>query len=246
MPKRKYFNLSNNDFQSELDYSLETKNEEKIETELKETKNKNSEDYYNESMSDKAEVTSYKNHIYFYCSVTMKSCLKLNIQLKELSQRIIEDGKNHINKDKYIYLHINSFGGSVFAALSTIDTIKNLKIPVISIIEGGAASSATMISVVCSHRIIYKNSYMLIHQLSSGCWGKMNQLEDEMENLKKLMNRIKLIYKEHAKIEDQQLDNILKHDLWWDAKKCKSEGLVDEIREKSNQVYPIDRKKIDL
>ena len=58
-------------------------------------------------------------------------------------------------------------------------TIKNLKIPVISIIEGGAASSATMISVVCSHRIIYKNSYMLIHQLSSGVVGKYQDIEDE-------------------------------------------------------------------
>ena len=133
-----------------------------------------------------------------------------------------------------------------FAALSTIDTIKNLKIPVVSIIEGGAASAATMISVVCAHRVIYKNSYMLIHQLSSGCWGKMNQLEDEMENLKKLMSRIKLIYKEHTKIEDDDLDSILKHDLWWDSKKCKNTGLVDEIRDKSNLIYQFDKKKLDF
>ena len=168
------------------------------------------------------------------------------MQLKEISQRIIDNGQNHLNKDRYIYLHINSFGGSVFAALSTIDTIKNLRIPVISIIEGGAASAATMISVVCSYRIIFKNSFMLIHQLSSGCWGKMNQLEDEMENLKKLMNRIKLIYKENTKIDDNLLDDILKHDLWWDSRKCKNEGLVDEIRDKSDLIYSFDKKKIDI
>tara|TARA_B100000900_G_scaffold403593_1_gene410849 strand:+ start:75 stop:815 length:741 start_codon:yes stop_codon:yes gene_type:complete len=246
MPKRKYSNLS----EFSYDYNLETESDENKDnddsTEVTEVKKSKSEDYYNEGLSDKADVTSYKNHIYFYCSVTKKSCLKLNMQLREIAQRIIDNGANHLNKDRYIYLHINSFGGSVFAALSTIDTIKNLKIPVVSIIEGGAASAATMISVVCSHRIILKNSYMLIHQLSSGCWGKMNQLEDEMENLKKLMNRIKLIYKEHAKIDDEQLDNILKHDLWWDSKKCKSEGLVDEIREKTNHIYPFDKKKIDL
>ena len=74
----------------------------------------------------------------------------------------------------------------------------------------------------------------------------MNQLEDEMENLKKLMTRIKLIYKEHTKIEDEDLDSILKHDLWWDSKKCKSTGLVDEIRDKSNLIYQFDKKKLDL
>ena len=246
MTKRKYSNLS----ELSYDYNLETEADEPKDsddsTEVTEVKKPKSEDYYNEGLADKAEVSTYKNHIYFYCSVTKKSCLKLNMQLREISQRIIDNGANHLNQDRFIYLHINSFGGSVFAALSTIDTIKNLKIPVVSIIEGGAASAATMISVVCSHRIIFKSSYMLIHQLSSGCWGKMNQLEDEMENLKKLMTRIKLIYKDHTKIEDDDLDTILKHDLWWDSKKCKSTGLVDEIRDKSNHIYQFDKKKLDL
>ena len=245
--KRKFSNLDDYDYNLESD-SIDEKTEKEDskglnnETEIK----KKSEEYYNETSSDRVDVTSQKNHIYFYCAVNKKSCLKLNMLLKEISQRIIDNGANHINKDRYIYLHINSFGGSVFAALSTIDTIKNLKIPVVSIIEGGAASAATMISVVCSYRIIFKNSYMLIHQLSSGCWGKMNQLEDEMENLKKLMNRIKSIYKENTKIDDDQLDNILKHDLWWDSKKCKTEGLVDEIRDKNEFIYTIDKKKIEI
>lgn len=242
MLKRKYSNLT-----EDFDYNLETESsDDKKEEEKEEVKKYKSEDYYNEGLLDKTDVSTHKNHIYFYCSVTKKSCLKLNMQLKEISQRIIDNGQNHLNKDRYIYLHINSFGGSVFAALSTIDTIKNLRIPVISIIEGGAASAATMISVVCSYRIIFKNSFMLIHQLSSGCWGKMNQLEDEMENLKKLMNRIKLIYKENTKIDDNLLDDILKHDLWWDSRKCKNEGLVDEIRDKSDLIYSFDKKKIDI
>ena len=242
MLKRKYSNLT-----EDFDYNLETESsDDKKEEEKEEVKKYKSEDYYNEGLLDKTDVSTHKNHIYFYCSVTKKSCLKLNMQLKEISQRIIDNGQNHLNKDRYIYLHINSFGGSVFAALSTIDTIKNLRIPVISIIEGGAASAATMISVVCSYRIIFKNSFMLIHQLSSGCWGKMNQLEDEMENLKKLMNRIKLIYKENTKIDDNLLDDILKHDLWWDSRKCKNEGLVDEVRDKSDLIYSFDKKKIDI
>lgn len=231
------------------DFNLETEptSDEKDDEVEKSTEKKNtSEDYYNDTNNDKAEVTSSRNHIYFYCSVGKKSCLKLNTLLKETAQKIIDDGSNHLKKDKYIYLHINSFGGGVFAALSTIDTIRNLKVPVISIIEGGAASAATMISVCCDYRIIFKNSFMLIHQLSSSCWGKMNQLEDEMENLKKLMNRIKGIYKENTNIEDDLLDEILKHDLWWDAKKCLSEGLVDMIKEEGDLIYDFKKEKLDI
>ena len=187
-------------------------------------------------LSDSPSLETYRNHIYFYCSVSKKTCLKLNIELRKIAQNIIDSGKNLLNKDKYIYLHINSFGGSVFSAFSTIDTIINLPVPVVSIIEGAAASAATMISVMCSYRIIYPNSYMLIHQLSSMSWGKMDELEDEMDNLKELMKRIKHIYKTKTKIDKKDLDEILKHDIWWDAKKCLKVGLVDKINE-NKQLY---------
>ena len=70
-------------------------------------------------------------------------------------------------------------GGSVFAGLSIIDTIISNPIPVVSIVEGSAASAATLISVVCSERQIRPNSFMLIHQMSSGFWGKMEEIKDE-------------------------------------------------------------------
>ena len=170
---------------------------------------------------------------------------EIKLELKKVAQNIIDNGKNLLKKDKYIYLHINSFGGSVFSAFSTIDTIINLPIPVVSIIEGAAASAATMISVMCHYRVIYPNSYMLIHQLSSMAWGKMDELEDEMVNLKELMKRIKLIYKKKTNIDNDDLDEILKHDLWWDAKKCLKVGLVDKICE-NKQLYQFDETKLEM
>jgi len=224
---------------------MENQNSSEDKNEKSEKNSKKSDDYYNESSSDKVEVKSYKNHIYFYCSVTKKSCLQLNMELHEIAQGIISNGKNHLDKNKFIYIHINSFGGSVFAALSVIDTIKSLPVPTVSIIEGGAASAATMISVSCTYRIMRENSFMLIHQLSSSCWGKMNDLEEEMQNLKKLMKKIKSIYKGHTKLQESELGEILKHDFWWDCKKCLSSGLVDEIKESVKLIYPIDSSLIN-
>ena len=74
-----------------------------------------------------------------------------------------------------------------------------------------------------------KNAYMLIHQLSSGAWGKMNEIEDEYKNLEDLMKRIKSIYNENSKIPKKELNDFLKHDLWFDLDKCLKYGLVDEI-----------------
>ena len=70
---------------------------------------------------------------------------------------------------------------------------------------------------------------MLIHQLSTSFWGKMHEFDDEMKNLEKLMKLIKNIYKDHTNVPVYQLDEILKHDVWWDADKCKELNLVDDI-----------------
>ena len=229
-------------FDKKRDYELKVtdKKEEPEENTKKKVKN----DVWNGN-TDYPSVEIYKNHIYFYCGVTKKTCLKLNNELRKLEYNILNDGKSILNKDKFIYIHINSFGGSVFDALSTIDTIQSLRVPIVSIIEGSAASAATMISICCDYRIILPNSLMLIHQLSSSTWGKMNELEDEMKNLKKLMKMITELYKKYTKLKPNKLDEILKHDIWWDSKECLKVGLVDEIF-KNKQVYEFERKKLDL
>ena len=169
------------------------------------------------------------NHIYFYSEVDRDTIFDLIVLIKESEEEnIILSHKLNIDKIP-IYLHINSFGGSIFAAFTVIDTIKLCKVPIYSIIEGSSASAATLISVVCCKKYITKSSYMLIHQLSSGCWGKFSEIEDEFKNLKELMKDIKKIYQENTKIPKKELDNLLNHDLWLNSKKCIDYGLADDI-----------------
>jgi ATP-dependent protease ClpP protease subunit len=70
---------------------------------------------------------------------------------------------------------------------------------------------------------------MLVHQLSGLMWGKFQEMKDDMENSEMLMKKIKDIYREHTKIPKEEMDNILKHDIWWEAEKCLEYGLVDEL-----------------
>jgi ATP-dependent protease ClpP protease subunit len=60
-------------------------------------------------------------------------------------------------------------------------------------------------------------------------WGKYSDFIDEMSNLDKLMSIIKKVYLEHTEIPANKLNEILKHDLYFDAKECKKYKLVDEI-----------------
>ena len=174
-------------------------------------------------------VNSIDNHIYFYSSVTKKSMFDLNKEIRYVGQRMQEIGNKYDIPPPPIKLHINSNGGSIFAAMSCVDTIITSPVEIHSIVEGAAASAATLISVVCKKRYIKPHSFMLIHQLSTVFWGKMHEFDDEMKNFDNLMKIIKNIYKEHTSVKDEKLDEILKHDIWWDAKKCKKFNLVDDI-----------------
>ncbi len=177
------------------------------------------------------EVTIEGNHIYFNSDVTKKSIFDLCQALNNVALDNIVTATQFNIEPIPIYLHINSNGGSVFAAFTAIDNIMNCKVPVYTIIEGASASAATIMSVVGKKRYIRPNSYMLIHELRSGCWGRMSEMEDEMENNKKLMKRIKKIYKTHTTIPHEEMKEILKHDMWWDADKCLEMGLVDGLWE---------------
>lgn len=132
-----------------------------------------------------------------------------------------------------IYLHINSYGGSLYNAYAVVDTIKNLRVPVYSVIDGCAASAGTIISVVCAKRFIGENAYMLIHQLSSRMWGKMNEIEDEYKHLTELTNQLIQLYGKYAKIPKKELIELLKHDLWLAPQTCIKYGLVDDIYDSS-------------
>jgi ATP-dependent protease ClpP protease subunit len=190
--------------------------------------NKDSEFRQNGELKDE-NVNSIDNHIYFYSSVTTKSMFDLNKEIRNVAQKMREIGNRYDIPPPPIKLHINSNGGSIFAAMSCIDTIITSPVEVHSIVEGAAASAATLISVVCKKRYIKPHSFMLIHQLSTVFWGKMHEFDDEMKNLDNLMKLIKNIYKEHTNVKDEKIDGILKHDIWWDAKKCKKFNLVDDI-----------------
>ena len=118
-------------------------------------------------------VDKVKNHIYFYCDVNTQNCLTLNQHITSLNKELQKVSIDYNVESPKIYLHINSYGGDLLSSFSSIDYIRNSKIPVVSIIEGCAASAATLMSIVCSKRYMTPHSFMLIHQLSSCAYGKV-------------------------------------------------------------------------
>jgi len=186
--------------------------------------------YSAQPANDDNNVMCEQNRIYFYSEVERTKNLKLNKFIRNLDLDLVNrTNVLSTNEIPPMHLHIQSYGGCVFSGFSSIDYIRGTKAPIYSIIEGCAASAATLMSVVADKRFMTAHSFMLIHQLSGGVWGTYEDIVDNKKNCDRLMKMIKNIYLEHTKIPKRKLDNILKHDVWFDAKQCLEYGLVDEI-----------------
>ena len=180
-------------------------------------------------MKEPSYVEEVENHIYFYGEIGRSEILRLNRVLRQNAVNFFNTSQIQNNTPANIYLHINSYGGEIFAGFSAMDEILNCKVPVFTVIDGCCASAATFLSVVGKERYINRHGFMLIHQLSGFMWGKYHEFEDEKKNLDRLMQMIKDIYKEYTEVPQKELDEILKHDLWFDAEKCLEYGMVDKI-----------------
>ena len=174
-------------------------------------------------------ISVQDNKIYFYSGVSRNACSELNKKISELESKAITLSNSLSIEPPPIKLFINSGGGTIVSGIASMDTIIRSQVPVWTYVDGFSASAATFMTVVGDLRFMSRNSYMLVHQLSTAFLGTYSNFEDEKQNLDLMMKNIKNIYKQYTKIPMKKLNEILKHDLMWDAKTCLEYGMIDEI-----------------
>ena len=174
-------------------------------------------------------IAVHENKIYYYAGVSRESSVELNKKIGELESKSLTLSKTLGILPPPIKIHINSGGGSIVSGIASMDTMLRCKVDVETYVDGFSASAGTFLSVVGKRRFMSRNSYMLIHQLSSNFWGTYSNFDDEKKNLDLMMKTIKDIYKQYTKLPMKKLDEMLKHDLMWDAQTCLKYGMIDEI-----------------
>ena len=194
------------------------------------TKNSRNEEDYQISPN----ISVLGDHIWFYGSIEEKSALLLNRTLLDLSMRQAPtafSSMQEIGTPAPIWLHINSHGGEVFSSFAIADTIERISsiTPVVTVVEGCAASGATFMSTAGSKRLMRKNAYMLVHEMRGEVWGKYTEMKDDMISNDAIMKTIKDWYISKTKITAKDIDQILAKDVWWNAKQCLKYGMIDQI-----------------
>ena len=182
-------------------------------------------------------------NVYFSDRITYKTMTALIVLLREMEteimedMRVAEDGAKKA-KSKYttvsvetvpIVLYLTTHGGLVHAAFSAVDTIRALKVPVHTVITGYCASAGTLLSLAGVKRSITPNSFMMIHEIRSGFWGKYSDARVEHENIVKLMDHVIAYYLSRTKITKEKLVEMLRCDTDLNSTEALEYGLVDVV-----------------
>lgn len=131
-------------------------------------------------------------------------------------------------------LVFNSPGGSVidgFALFDYIAELKTLDHAVETVALGYAASMGGILLQAGDKRVIGRNAYMLIHEISSGAFGKFSEMEDELKFVQRLQEKALDILAERSTMNTKEIKRKWKKTDWWlDADEALALGFVDEIR----------------
>lgn len=127
----------------------------------------------------------------------------------------------------------NSPGGSVTDGMALFDFIQDLRQKghkVTTSARGIAASMAGILLQAGDVRRMGKESWVLIHQASFGASGTFGTVEDQVEWVRKIQERILDIFVSRSSMTKQYVRKNWERKNWWlSSDECLKLGIVDEV-----------------
>ena len=164
-------------------------------------------------------------HVYtFYSGVDAESVQQCMSELGTWSRR---------DPGSEITVIFNSPGGSVLDGLALFDYLRHLRSvghPVTTMALGRAASMGAVLLQAGSKRVIGRNAFLLIHEVSHHSVGKVSEMEDGVGFTKRLQTRLLAILAERSNLTEKELSRRwVRRDWWLDAEEAVALGLADEL-----------------
>lgn len=105
---------------------------------------------------------------------------------------IYQMGLAHNTGQPIIPIVIDSYGGQVYSLMAMISAIKQSELPVATIVEGKAMSCGAILFSFGEEGMRYmdKDATIMIHDVSSGALGKVEELKSSAEEANRLNEKV--------------------------------------------------------
>lgn len=127
-----------------------------------------------------------------------------------------------------IRLHVNSPGGEVFEAIAILNALRAHSARVVVVVEGIAASMASVIAVGADELVMARNSELMIHDAWGLCVGNAGDMTKMADDLARMSDNLASIYAaKTGSVEEWRA--VMAAETWYSAQEAVDAGLADRI-----------------
>jgi ATP-dependent protease ClpP protease subunit len=126
-----------------------------------------------------------------------------------------------------IVLRINSPGGEVFEGLAILNMLRAHRASVTAVVDGLAASAASVVAVGCDRTVMSPGTQLMIHDARSVIYGPASDLRKEADVLESINGGLIEVYQ--GKAGDKDWPTLLTAETWYGATEAVEAGLADQV-----------------
>lgn len=143
-----------------------------------------------------------------------------------------------VKDKKNITVKINSCGGDLYTGLAIHNALKGLSANVKTVVEGIAASAASVIAMAGDTVEVYPGSLIMIHGVSIRNYGDIN-LQD-VQKMERMIDAnekaIAAIYNQRTGIDTEEIRAMMSEEKWMTGEEAVEKGFADKVCEEKNTV----------
>lgn len=160
-----------------------------------------------------------KNEVIIYDQIGLYgvSASQFAVELKQL------------DPSKRLAVRINSPGGDVFDGIAIYNQLREYKGGVDTIVDGLAASIASVIAMAGETVTMYDTAMMMIHKPWTFTLGDSDQLRKDADLLDKIQDQIRIAYSNKTALTDKELDGIINDETWLSADEAEEYGFATNV-----------------
>lgn len=129
------------------------------------------------------------------------------------------------NMDGDITVYLNSPGGNAFDGISIMNALKNHKGRTKIVVDGLAASAASILAIGAADELVMNEGAMLmIHEAWALSMGNADELRKTADSLEKMSENIANIYANHSTKSVEEIKTAMKNETWFTAQEAKDFG----------------------
>lgn len=142
-----------------------------------------------------------------------------------------------------IRLHLNSPGGEVWEGIAITNMLRNHRARVVAVVDGLAASAASVVACAADELVMGRNSQLMIHDAWGLCIGNRDDMLNTSARLDKISDNIASVYAAKAGGTVEQWRDAMLAETWYSAEEAVEQGLADRVEKDAE---PADKATFDL